>query len=138
MTRQEIKAWLKVNSISLKAFSAGTGISYDRLVHIMNGFRKANLLENQILNNAMLGWHDAEEALLVSTHRPTQKANPAHPEVESSHLSTATTQTSQDASEPQEVLQPDTADSVAAAPSTPDVCMHGYFHGHCAACKGEA
>ena len=58
MTRQEIKAWMKVNGVLLKELSAGTGITYDRLVHIVNGFRKANPEEDAILAAAIKGWHD--------------------------------------------------------------------------------
>ena len=53
VNREEIRAWMKANGMLLKDLSESSGIQYDRLVHILNGFRKANPEEDAKLADLM-------------------------------------------------------------------------------------
>ena len=55
MNSKQLRAWLKSNGLTLKDLSKGTGINYDRLVHITGGFRAANDNEAAKLDKFMQG-----------------------------------------------------------------------------------
>jgi lambda repressor-like predicted transcriptional regulator len=54
-TREQVRGFLKANGLTLKDLSKGTGINYDRLVHILNGFRPAKIEESEEIDKFMEG-----------------------------------------------------------------------------------
>ncbi len=51
--REELRKWMKDNGLTLKDVRDSTGIKYDRLVHILNGFRPAKPEEEEKLAAVM-------------------------------------------------------------------------------------
>jgi hypothetical protein len=59
-TREEVRGFLKANGLTLKDLESGSGIKYDRLVHILNGFRAASPDESDRIERFM-GQSDGTE-----------------------------------------------------------------------------